>query len=95
MESAFGGGILLVVPRGAVLPYYMTDSFRQVALIRLLRSHLPPRGRLWVVPCIIRRYNITGLHGVGRAFPEGEGGPGVSPGRMRATYRTESVVYSD
>ena len=28
-----------------------------------------------------------------KAFPEGEGGPGASPGRMRATYRKESVVY--
>ena len=46
-----------------------------VALIRPLRVHLPPRGRLWVVPCIIRRYNTTSLYDVARAFPEGEGGP--------------------
>ena len=38
-------------------------------------------------------YHLSKLYHVNRAFPEGEGGPGVSPGRMRATYRTESVVY--
>ena len=41
---------------------------------RLTPAHLPPRGRLWVVPFIIRKYNITSLYCVARAFPEGEGG---------------------
>ena len=27
------------------------------------------------IPCIIERYNVTNLYRVGRAFPEGEGGP--------------------
>ena len=66
---------------------------RDVALIRPLRGHLPPRGRLCAVPYIIRKYNISSLYRVDRAFPEGEGGPGISPGRMRATYQKESVVY--
>ena len=41
---------------------------------RLTPGHLPPRGRLCVVLFIIRKYNITSLYGVARAFPEGEGG---------------------
>ena len=41
---------------------------------RLTPGHLPPRGRLWVIPFIIRRYNTSSLYGVARAFPEGEGG---------------------
>ena len=49
---------------------------RDVALIRPLRGHLPPRGRLCAVPYIIRKYNISSLYRVDRAFPEGEGGPG-------------------
>ena len=65
----------MVVPQGVVLRWYTTDCFHNVALIRLLRSHLPPRGRLCEVPCIIERYNVTNLYRVGRAFPEGEGGP--------------------
>ena len=41
---------------------------------RLEPGHLPPRGRLWVIPFIIRRYNTSSLYSVARAFPEGEGG---------------------
>ena len=33
-----------------------------------------PRGRLWMVPYIIERYNISSLYRINRAFPWGEGG---------------------
>ncbi len=35
-----------MVPCRAMLSWYTTALLRNVALIRLLRSHLPPRGRL-------------------------------------------------
>ena len=65
----------MVVLGGDVLLYYMTDCLRNVALIRPLRGHLPPMGRLCLAVHIIERYNSISLCGVARAFPEGEGGP--------------------
>ena len=43
-----------------------------------------PSGKALATPCelVSKSFYIDHLR---RAFPEGEGGPGVSPGRMRAT----------
>ena len=59
---------------GVALVHYGLLAQRSPHSTRLEPGHLPPRGRLLVVPFIIRKYNITSLYGVARAFPEGEGG---------------------
>ena len=61
---------------GSTLVHYGLLAQRGPHSTRLTPAHLPPRGRLWVVPFIIRKYNISSLYRVDRAFPEGEGGPG-------------------
>ena len=65
---------------GGLLPATQPSSVRFAATF-------PPREGFF------RWYHPAKLYFVTRAFPWGEGAPVRTLGRMRATFRKESVVY--
>ena len=93
MEFGKAKWIGLVVPRGVWLRWYMTDSLRNVALIRpgLTPGPPSPSGKALATPHKLVVLYLSMIHGTTQSLPLG--GMWTRSGRMRATYRKQSAVY--
>ena len=81
-----------MVPLGTVLRWYTTECLRDVALIRPGFAGPPsPSGKALPTPYKLVILYLSMIHGTTQSLPLG--GRWTRSGRMRATYRKQSVVY--